>query len=483
MNYIQRKIFSDYRFWTAAVCAVFFTVLCVFNLLKMSIPTEKSYGAASCVFIYIATFIPFAVIFLCAVIFKVRGRTLLFIGILLLVSYFIRILYADFVSKDYFYFLGPWTETYRNLTIEECFKNQVGNYPPLYNYFLILFSRIPLKDMYLIKVFSLCGEIIMYLLATKLVAFIRKEKFSFLLLASLTLIPTFLLNSSQWSQCDCFYTACAVGAVYLALKRKSAACFAVLGLGLAFKMQILLIFPAILVFLLSKNGDGKKYLLWRWIWVLPLVFVAASSLPVFFGGSFFKVFKVYFNQIAEGNSGALNLHCANILLPFSEIKKGSAAFYALFVLFTLITAFADIFIIVHTNRKSGGVTDGEKLLLLCLILSFCSVYFMPKMQDRFFHIPEIFAFIYLAVKRDKNAFTVAALIETAQWSVYMKALLRLPIAYVFSPIFTSFALFLIFVRAFKYFPFKKSEKLVRIFDNEPYGKAGQQDSEEVTSTE
>lgn len=483
MKCLQKKILYDYRFWTVIACLIMFAVLCVFNLLKMSIPTEKSYGAASCIFIYLASFLPFAVIFLCAVIFKVRGRKLLLTGILLTVSFFVRILYSDFISHDYINFLSKWMEEYRNLNISDCFKNQVGNYPPLYNYFLILFSRIPLKDMYLIKVFSLYGEIIMYLLAAKLAAFIREEKFSFLLLASLTLIPTFLLNSSQWGQCDCFYTACALGAVYLALKHKSVACFFVLGLGLAFKMQMLLIFPAILVFLISKNGDGKKYLLWRWIWVLPLVFFAFSSLPVFFGGSFFKVLKVYANQAVTGNGTGLNLHCANILLPFSDIPRGCVAYYILLVLFILITAFVDIFIIVFTNHKSGGVMEKEQLLLLCLILSFCSVFFMPKMVDRFFHIPEILAFIYFAFKKDKNSFTVAILIETAQWMMYIRVLINVPVVFCFSPVPMSFALFLLIVRTFKYFPFKKSEKLVRIFDAEPYGKAEQQDSEEVTSTE
>lgn len=444
---------------------IMFAVLSVFNLLKMSIPTQNSYGAANCVFIYLATFLPFALIFLCALIFKVRGRKLLFTGIFLLISFTVRMLYTDFVSHDYIYYLGPWTEAYRNKEIAECFKNQVGNYPPLYNYFLILFSRIPLKDMYLIKIFSLYGEMTVYLLTANLVAYLRREKFSFLLLASLTLIPTFLLNSSQWGQCDCFYTACAVGAVHLALKHKSIPCFIVLGLGLAFKMQVLLIYPAMLAFLLAKDEEGRRYLLWHWIWILPLVFLTISCLPVLCtGGDFTRVFKVYSEQAVIGNHTGLNLHCANILMPLSDVPKGSAFYYVLLVFFILLTAFVDIFIIVHTNRKNGGALNGEQMVFLCLILSFCSVYFMPKMLDRFFHIPEIFAFIYLALKRDKNALTVAILVETAQWTVYMRALIKIPVAWCLSPIFSSFALFLITVRMFRYFPFKKSEKLVRIFE-------------------
>ncbi|MDE6613174.1 MAG: hypothetical protein K2K28_01285, partial [Clostridia bacterium] len=408
-----RESIKDYRFWTVAVCAVLVAVLIAFDFKYFTIPTPTNVSAASCAFIYVATALPFIILCVVAGIKLKKSKTLLIACGLFAVSYILRILVADFVSHDYVNFLSHWVEAYRNLSIKDSLATQVGNYPPLYNYFLIVFSRINLFDMYLLKTFSFYGEVITAVFAIKLVAYVRKEKFNFVLLGLLLLMPIFLMDSSQWGQCDTFYTMCAVAGVYFALRSKSIPCFIFMGLGLAFKMQILVIYPAGLILMLAKKPEGGKYLLWRYIWIIPMVFLLISCLPpMCAGGSFFKVFKVYFEQATEGNGNGLNLHCANLLLYLSTIRRGSIAYYILLVLFILITAVAEAFIIAHTLKSSKRILDKEKIIFTCLLISFVSVFFMPKMLDRFFYIAEIFGAVYFFIKRDKISFTASVLLET-----------------------------------------------------------------------
>jgi len=453
---------KDYRFWVLLASIVVFTVLLAFDLNNATLPTPDDYGTASCVFAYIATALPFLIIFAVAAIKLKKSKKLLYTGLFLAVSYFARIIFINYISKDYEDYLSLWVAEYRTLSIKEGLVKQVGNYAPLYNYFLIALSRIDLKDMYLIKILSIYGEVITAVLAIKIVALARGEKFDFFWLGILLLMPVFIADSTQWGQCDTLYTMCAVAGVYCALKRRSVLCYICMGIGLAFKMQILLIFPAGLILLLAKNKEGEKYLLWRYIWIVPLVFVALSSFSVFCGGNVLKVFKVYLNQTVEGNGTGLNLHCANITMPLSSIPRGSVAYYILLVFFILVTAVVDTFLIVHCLRRSKGVFDIEQALFVCAIMPFASVYFMPKMLDRFMYLAEMFLFIYFAVKRDKNSFTASLILETGQWMLFAHTLFHLPATHIFSPILSTCALVLVAARYFTYYPVNKP-KLTKLF--------------------
>ena len=479
-----RESIKDYRFWAVAICAVMIAVFLPFNFTNMSIPTPADYGAASCAFIYLAIALPIIVIAIVAGIKLKKSRTLLLVCGLLTLSLIIRLLFANDVSGDYDFFLSAWVDEYRFMSIKECFIKQVGNYPPLYNYFLIAFSRMDISDMYLIKILSYCGEIVTAIFAVKIIAYVRKQSFDFVIFAIFLILPVPIINGIQWAQCDTLYTMCAVAGVYFALRSKSIPCFIFIGLGLAFKMQMLFILPAGLVILLAKKPEGGKYLLWRFIWIVPLVFLFASSLPVCFGGSFFKVFKVYFEQATVGNTylgQVLNGHCANILLPFSQVGNGSALYYICLVLFILITAVVEIFIIVHTLKSTNRVLDTEKLVFLCFTLPFVSVFFMPKMLDRFFYIAEIFGSIYFFIKRDKISFTSSVLLETGQVLVYLQTVCYKYIGgiIVITPLFTGFALILIAARFFKYFPCKKPKFLPVWVDAIEYGKVIKPASEET----
>ncbi len=439
----QTKNKLDPRNIIIIACAAVFAVYWLFNFRVFRIPHS---GVADCLFIYSATLLPLAAIFAVAAKSLGKSKRLAAVAVLLGASYVLRVLFADFESGDYA-ILTSWVAEYKTLSVKDCFIKQVGNYPPLYNYFLILFSRLPLSDLYLIKTLSFYFEITTAVFAVKLVALVRKENFSFVILGIFLILPVFLANSSQWAQCDAQYTMCAVAAVYFALKHKSVPCYVFIGLGLAFKMQFLLVLPAGLVILLSKDQSGKPYLLWRWIWLAPVVFFAASGLPALFGGSFFKVIKVYLNQSTAGNAvHNINGMCANLSLPFYHVPKGTPAYYALLALFLCLTAAADSLIIVYALRVCQRTLSAQQAVFLCALLPLVSVFFMPKMLDRFYYLAETFLAVYLSVKRDKDMLAAFCLLETGQWLVYMRAFTPekffiMKNAFIVAPLFIAFSLF------------------------------------------
>lgn len=455
MKEMSEKKIEKVRLWICIVCALVAVAFVVFDLTRLRIPTAKTSDKMSAIFIYTATLVPFLV-FSIFVFRKRRSEKMFPVLALFALSYFIRIGFADFESVDYTLFLSRWLEEYRAMPLRECFATQVGNYPPLYNYFLILFSRLPLKELYLIKTLSFYGEALTAFFAVKIITSLKEKEFDWLWLGILLLMPVYMTNSSQWGQCDTLYTMCAVAGIYFALQRKSPLCFVFMGLGLAFKMQMLLIYPVCLILLLAKSErGGGTYLRWRDLWIAPLVFFVVSGLPVFFGGDFFKVVKVFFNQVAVSNDSerGLNGHCPNLLLPFMCVPKSWALYYIVLIVFILLTAGLDAFIIVHALKRSGRVLDKEKIVFLCVLLPLVSVFCMPKMNDRFFYIAEIFSFIYFAAKRDRNSFTAYLALETGVFTMYIRFLLRTnPGFWWFAPFFVGIAVVWQGGRFFGYFP-------------------------------
>ncbi len=367
----------------------------------MCLPSGK--GIVSLLFVYFAYLVPFICLGIWVIIKHGKSRTILKVLFLFGISYILRILLADFISIDYHWFLSQWVNQYRGMSIRQCFARQVGNYTPFYNYFLILFSRLPIYDLYLIKILSFYFEVLTAIFVMKLIAKIKGTQVNPLHLAITLILLIPLLNSSQWGQCDAIYTFFAVAGIYYAINRQSLLCFIMMGFGLAIKMQILFICPVVLILLICRNSKGEKYLLWKHIWLAPLVFSLINLGPFLFGGSLFRVIDVYINQIFVGNPGeALCVNCANAFLWLSRIKQSSLLYPILSFVFVGIVALLLTVIIISIIKLMKDRLENIDVLMLAVFIPLIEVFFLPKMHDRFFYIAEIFMFIYLMVSSNQG---------------------------------------------------------------------------------
>ena len=202
-----------------SVLAFFLCVFLCVEIGQMRLPMGKSltssFKIASIVFLYLATLLPFIGLTIWTIRKCGKSKTTYIALSLFALSYVIRILFADFASDDYIYFLADWIKEYQSLPIQDCFTVKVGNYAPFYNYFLILFSRLPISSLYLIKILSFYFEVITAIVVVKLIAVAKKEQTNPLYLAITLLLAIPLLNSFKWGQCDVIYSCFAVVGIYL----------------------------------------------------------------------------------------------------------------------------------------------------------------------------------------------------------------------------------------------------------------------------
>ena len=84
---------------------------------------------------------------------KPDGRTLALVGGVMALTMAARVSMLDYISSDYQSFLVLWLDAFRKGGFATLGEN-VGDYNLIYQYILLLISKVPLKDLYLIKLFS-----------------------------------------------------------------------------------------------------------------------------------------------------------------------------------------------------------------------------------------------------------------------------------------------------------------------------------------
>ncbi len=102
--------------------------------------------------------------------------------------------------------------------------HQIGNYPPLYIYFLTAATWLPLPPLYSIKIVHCVFDYVAAFFIYRIVRLVYPGRWwpprcAFLVALFL---PTMILNASFWGQCDSMYTAGLIACVYYLMAGKSA---------------------------------------------------------------------------------------------------------------------------------------------------------------------------------------------------------------------------------------------------------------------
>ena len=142
-------------------------------------------------------------------------RNLLRCALLIALALFIRLTYFDRENTDYQWFLKVWVDFYRTHGGFLGLSESIGNYNIPYLYFLALFSLSSIRDLYLIKLLSIFFDIVLAYTGLLLVrrcggSHLRAAICFFVIL----FLPTVLLNSACWGQCDSIYVSFALLILY-----------------------------------------------------------------------------------------------------------------------------------------------------------------------------------------------------------------------------------------------------------------------------
>ena len=209
-----------------------------------------------------------------------RHRFMLYVIILSVLGLLARMGGLDFVSNDATEYLLVWFGQIRESGGLAALGSQVGNYNIPYQILISLMTYLPFEPLYMYKALSILFD---YLLAGSAAGFCydltqKNTERAVLVYGVVLLLPTVILNSSVWGQCDSIYVTFVICAVWSLMNERYTRSFLLLGAAFAFKLQAVFIFPFFLMYYILE----KRFSILNFVWVVVVDY--ALCIPAFLMG-------------------------------------------------------------------------------------------------------------------------------------------------------------------------------------------------------
>ena len=310
-------------------------------------------------------------------------RNLLRCVLLIALALFIRFTYFDRENTDYQWFLKVWVDFYRTHGGFLGLSESIGNYNIPYLYFLALFSLSSIRDLYLIKLLSIFFDIILAYAGLLLVrrcggSRLRAAVCFFIIL----FLPTVLLNSACWGQCDSIYVSFALLGIALAIPSQkeqghpllSMICIAV---SFGFKLQAVFLMP---IWLLLWVWQKYK---WYWFAVFPLAYLVLILPAVLLGRPLTDAVMLYVDQ-ADTVGTALNYNAPSLTALLQNSSSPESVSHIL-----IVCAFAATFLILLIGILLRNSMDTKLFLCFASLIVLVIPFLLPHMHDRYFYAGDV----------------------------------------------------------------------------------------------
>ena len=308
----------------------------------------------------------------------------LFFGAGLAAVVYVRTALMYYQSRDYNIFLSQWLSQMRQYSGISALAADIGDYTAPYRCFLFILSRFNGNDMMLIKMFSMCFDLVGAYYMMKLVE-LRNKNVSVKALAFLLTLaaPTVFLNSAMWGQCDMIYAAFCLASLYYALTDRSRLSVIMFSVAFAFKLQAVFFLPALGLLVLIRKVRWRD-LLW-----FPAVQVIAALPCVLAGQNIVKALTVYLHQTGEYSD--MHLNAPSIWRFIGDNKNvNSSNFGMLAIMLTGLAVLAVIYLCYANIKK----LDDRRLVNAAFIMSLMIPFLLPRMHDRYFFLADVMSILY-----------------------------------------------------------------------------------------
>ncbi len=219
------------------------------------------------------------------------------LAVLVVAALVLRWRLFDVVSGDYRSFLSNW---YAHLASSGGFAglaDEFSNYNTPYLALLAVLTYLPVDPLVGIKAISVLFDLVLAFFAYRIVRVVRPESawLPTILTGVVLFLPTMVMNSSAWAQCDSIYGSMILASLYFLITRRPWAAAIFFGVAFAFKLQAIFFLP-VLVLVLILNGMKLRTLL-----AAPAAFFAMLVPALIAGRSLVSQLAVYPAQITGGS--------------------------------------------------------------------------------------------------------------------------------------------------------------------------------------
>lgn len=315
------------------------------------------------------------------------GTVMLGLGIAVRLSLF------DFESGDYSFFLATWMKEcseaggfpYLGITPGVSDKSTI-NYGCMYQYIIVLLYYIGGNGLHMLKTVSVIFDMICAGTILR-IAFLVTDgnvKKSLMAFGAVMFLPTCVLNSSAWAQCDSIYSAFALLAIYHLMKGDNARFFIYLAISYSFKQQAIFIIPFAIILWLK----GKVKI--RYILLLPIIFLITLVPALVAGRDFGELISIYLKQVTTYSR--LSMNYPNIYCFVAEgISKESRL---MLISCGTVCCILLLGTIAYYVRDKIFNISFFYMVTLAVFTVLVSLYSLPVMHERYGYIAELLLVVY-----------------------------------------------------------------------------------------
>ena len=307
-----------------------------------------------------------------------RHRWLFLYIAVTLLSMVARFSLRGVISGDMEWFLLPWASVLKENGGILALNKQVGNYGVLYQTIIALMTYLPVQYEYAYKIFSILFD---YALASVCAAMIREMTGSrlktFLTYAFVIMLPSVVLNSSAWGQCDSVYVFFCILCIWLLVKEKYTFAFLSFGMAFSFKLQAIFLAPFLILWYLKE----RKFSLFNFL-LIPMVMIVTSLVGILEGRSILSPLQIYLDQTGFYSSLHMNYPSFWALMTTSDADGVFQKYSWFCITSTLMVLLAEL--AVFLKRKAHF--SQRSTLFAAFVMTYSCVLFLPDMHERYSYL-------------------------------------------------------------------------------------------------
>ncbi|MET9316365.1 glycosyltransferase 87 family protein [Kribbella sp. NPDC003505] len=325
--------------------------------------------------------------------------------VVVLVAVAVRVPFLDYRSGDYIRYLGPWSTFIETHGGFRALEHEFSNYNAPYLCLMAAASYLPWSSLLSVKLISLGFELLLAWNVHRLLALRHPTGHLPLLGAAVVLVlPTVVLNGAMWGQADSTYAALCVAGLYHLLRRRPVRSGVYFGVALAFKLQAVFIFPALLLFALRRE------LPLRALAMIPVTYLLLDVPAIMLGADWRRLLLVYLRQTGADTQLTVNAPSIYALLDLDPALRRLCVLGAGVILLALVA--------IAVRAK---LTD-ERMVLYVAASALLTPYLLPSMHERYFYLAEVLT--VLAAFWRPVLLPVPVLLQVAAVSTYLNYFLR-----------------------------------------------------------
>ena len=323
-----------------------------------------------------------------------KHRHVLLLAIVFVVGAAIRWAGRYFVSEDMTNSLLPWFNIINDQGGLPALSQQVGNYGLLYQTLISLMTYLSIPAVIQYKLLSCVFDVALAVMAGMIYreermrgvagtsssddkAFASRVRLqSWFFAAVVWALPTVMLNSFYWGQCDSMYGFFCLATLYTLRRGSFVKAFVFLGLAFSCKLQTVFIMPIIGVYYLISKRFSMVWIL------LSVVVMWLTGIVAFaYGRSLLDPILIYSDQVGHYRQLYMNFPSMWMLVG---ADYWSLRWFA--ILFTVIVLSTGVWYCL--NHKST-VLSRERFYTVGVWFMWSMLLFLPSMHDRYGYILDI----------------------------------------------------------------------------------------------